>query len=415
MRSFAKRIRDVILVMCILGLIGAGALGAIKLSDAVEKSYAKEKEKVESEQDNQEQAIQEEMEEERLLQEKIQAKMKTLSIQDKIAQMLIVSPEALTGGTEVTISGDAMKEALTKLPVGGLIYFKSNLVSKEQTKKMIADAQSYSQIPLFISTDEEGGRVTRLMNTVGTTYIGPMYDYRNKGTDQARQNARTIASDMKELGFNLDFAPDADVWSNPDNTVIGNRAYSDNYEQAAELIAAAVQGFHEGGVLCTLKHFPGHGNTMEDTHKMSAYVDKTKAELEREEFLPFQSGIAAGADFVMVGHLIVEDIDSMPATLSPTITTGILRQELGFDGVIITDSLKMNAMKNYYTTEEIAVLAVQAGNDMLLDVDDVQITIHAIMDAMAKGDITEARINESVERILKVKYQHGILLEEKFD
>ena len=413
---FIKRKKNKYSKFIMAGMIGLLCLvgtGCLSVKSGQNQVKAKQPAEVTAGQNAAEQAElqkqQEELAKEKLLNEKIQQKLSEMTIRDKIAQMLIVSPEALVGGSGVTVSDASMKEALQNIPVGGLIYFKGNLVSKAQTTKMIADAQSYAKTGLFISTDEEGGRVTRLMNTVGTTKVGPMFSYRNQGTEKAKANAKTIATDMATLGFNLDFAPDADVWSNPENTVIGNRAYSDDFVQAAELIPAAVEGFHEGGVLCTLKHFPGHGDTLADTHKMSAYVTKTKAELEEQEFLPFQAGIAAGADFVMVGHLIIEDIDSVPATLSTEITTGILRNELGFDGVIITDSLKMNAMKNYYTAEEMSVMAVKAGNDILLDVDDVQTTINAIMDAMARGEITETRINESVERILRVKYQYGVM------
>ena len=167
--------------------------------------------------------------------------MAEMSLHDKVWQMMFVTPEGLTGTDDVMVAGDATKQALQAYPVGGIIYFANNFDNVDQTRDMISNTQSYSKIGLFIATDEEGGRVNRIMDTLGTTYIGPMYDYKDDGPDAAFENAKTIASDMSALGFNLDFAPVADVRSNPDNTVIGDRAYSDDYAQAAELVGSAVK------------------------------------------------------------------------------------------------------------------------------------------------------------------------------
>lgn len=213
-----------------------------------------------------------------------------MSLRDKICQMLVLSPELLTGVSGVTAAGETTRQALVDMPVGGLIYSRPNLKSRQQVCKMLSNTQSYSKIPLILTCDEEGGRVNRLMSTVGTTYIGPMFGYRDQGAETARQNAHTIASDMRVLGFNADLAPVADVWSNPDNTVIGDRAYSDDFAQAAELIPEAVRGFHSGGVATTLKHFPGHGDALADSHDGAVYVSKPLEQLRREELLPFRAG-----------------------------------------------------------------------------------------------------------------------------
>ena len=202
-----------------------------------------------------------------------------MTLHEKVCQMMFVTPEELTGEDGVTVAGDATRQALENYPVGGIVYFAKNLESQDQVKEMIDNSQKYSSIGLFVATDEEGGVVNRLMDTVGTTYIGSMYYYKDDGDETAYENAYTIANDMSALGFNLDFAPVADVWSNPDNTVIGERAYSDDYAQAAELVGNAVKGFNDGGVMCTLKHFPGHGDTAEDSHYSSAYVHRTKEEI----------------------------------------------------------------------------------------------------------------------------------------
>lgn len=332
-----------------------------------------------------------------------------MSLRDKVCQMMFVRPESITGIDVVTAAGDTTKSALEQYPVGGIVYFAQNMESKDQVKEMIDNSQSYSKVGLFISTDEEGGMVNRLMNTVGTTYIDSMYNYKDEGIQKAHDNAYTIASDMAVLGFNMDFAPVADVWSNPDNTVIGERAYSDDYSQAAELVDSAVKGFKDGGVMCTLKHFPGHGDTAEDSHYSSAYVRRTKDEIMADEMQPFTAGIDAGAEFVMVGHLIVPDIDELPATLSYKITTEMLRNEMHFEGIAITDSLAMSSIADNYGVGESAVMSIKAGIDMLLDPTDIDTAIDAVVQAVESGDITEDRIDDSVRKILALKEKHGLL------
>lgn len=332
-----------------------------------------------------------------------------MTLHEKVCQMMFVTPEELTGEDGVTVAGDATRQALENYPVGGIVYFAKNLESQDQVKEMIDNSQKYSSIGLFVATDEEGGVVNRLMDTVGTTYIGSMYYYKDDGDETAYENAYTIANDMSALGFNLDFAPVADVWSNPDNTVIGERAYSDDYAQAAELVGNAVKGFNDGGVMCTLKHFPGHGDTAEDSHYSSAYVHRTKEEIMADEMQPFRSGIEAGAEFVMVGHLIVPDIDEVPATLSYKIATGILREELKFEGVAITDSFEMESIADNYSVDDAVVMSVKAGMDMILQSKDMASAVNSIEQAVADGELSEDRIDESVRRILTLKESRGLL------
>ena len=278
----------------------------------------------------------------------------------------------------------------------------------EQTKAMLASVQSYSKIPLILTCDEEGGRVNRLMHTIGTTYVGPMLDYKDQGPDKAAENARTIAADLRGCGFNMDLAPVADVWSNRANTVIGDRAYSDDFDQAAQLVSAAVGGFHEGGVACTLKHFPGHGDTSADSHYGSVYVYKTLDELRGAELVPFRAGIEAGADAVMLGHLIMAGIDEQPALFSHAVVTGLLREELGFEGVAITDDLAMGAVGSYAKEGSAAVLAVLAGNDMIVTSDFAR-QIPQVVEAVNGGTIDKALIDRAVERVLGWKYDLGLL------
>lgn len=330
-----------------------------------------------------------------------------MSLHDKVCQMFIVTPESLTGFDNVTASGETTKRCLEQYPVGGLIYFSANLESIEQTKEMLADCKKIQQdigcIPLFYAIDEEGGNVARCADSLGTTAFEPMYTYREQGIETARSNAKTIASDIAALGFNLDFAPVTDTWSNPENTVIGQRAYSDDFNETAELVAAAVKGFKEGGVYCTVKHFPGHGDTAEDSHYGTATSAKTIEELEQNEYLAFKKGIEAGADMVMIGHITMSSIDQQPASISKTMITEELRGKLGYDGVIVTDSLAMGAVSEMYEPGELVVKVVDAGADILLMPADMEAAVEGLEKAVAEGRISEERINESVRRILKLK------------
>lgn len=331
-----------------------------------------------------------------------------MTLREKLCQLMIVRPEVLTGESPVTAAGDTTRLALETYPVGGLIYSVDNLVTQEQTREMITNTQSYSKLPLFISADEEGGNVGRLMYKLGTTWVNSMYSYKDEGADTAYANAKTIGTDMVSCLFNTDFAPVADVWTNPENTVIGDRAYSDDFEQAAELVASAVRGFTDAGVICCLKHFPGHGDTSTDTHEGAAVVSKSLDELRAGEFLPFVSGIEAGADMVMMGHITVTLVDPEPATISKAIITDVLRGELGWDGVVISDSLDMGALAGY-DNGEVCVKFLEAGGDILLGIPDIETALTALEAAVTDGRLTESRIDESVQRVLELKISHGII------
>lgn len=332
-----------------------------------------------------------------------------MSRYEKICQLIIVSPEDLTGVSTATQAGAATKAGLERYPICGILYRKPNMLSQSQLKQMLDNSQSYSKIPLILTCDEEGGRVTRLMSTVGTTWVGPMLDYEDQGPETAYDNAYTIGSDLASCGFNTDLAPVADVWTNPENTVIGDRAYSTDFNTAAELVAAAVEGFHDGGVGAVLKHFPGHGGTSTDSHDGATYLYRTLDQLRQRELIPFQAGIEAGADAVMMGHLIVPDLDDQPAPLSYEIVTGLLREEMGFNGVVMTDAMEMSALTKYYTGGQAAVMAIQAGVDILLCPGDLDGTIAALEAAVEDGSISEERLDESVQRILTFKINRGLI------
>lgn len=338
---------------------------------------------------------------------KILAKM---SLREKIYQMFIVTPDALSGQSGTKSASSALISGIKTFPVGGIIFFTENIESENQIKDMVKNTAQQSEIPMFISIDQEGGTVARLKENVSFPVFKNMYRYKDMGENTAYKNAKTIAENLADFGFNLDFAPVADVWTNKANTVIGERAYSDNYNQAAKLVSSAVKGFNDGGVICTLKHFPGHGDTYADTHQKLGYVKKTKEQLKNGELIPFVSGIKAGADMVMVGHLVVPEIDSeYPATLSKAVTTDLLKGDLGFDGVVITDALNMNAVSNMYSSYQLCPMAVKAGVDIILMPAELRPGAAGIENAVLSGHISEERINESVRKILILKIKRGII------
>ncbi len=333
-----------------------------------------------------------------------------MSLHSKVCQLFVVTPEELTGVKTATSAGDITKNALENFPVAGLIYFEQNILNESQFKEMINNSQSYSDIPLLIGADEEGGDVTRIAGTFDVAQLQPMFCYKDQGTSTAKSNAETIASYLKKYGVNTDFAPDADIWSNPDNTVIGTRAYSDDFSQAAELVGAAVSGFKNKNEICAIKHFPGHGDTEQDSHKELAHITKSISNVKSQEFQPFKSGIESGTDMVMVGHLIVDELgDNIPATLNKTIVTDWLRNELNFNGVIITDSMSMDAIIDNYGIESAVVNSINAGIDLILMPSDLSAAVRTIEDAVENGTLSEERINESVARILEMKENNNLL------
>ncbi len=339
----------------------------------------------------------------------ILAIIENMTLNEKVCQMFIVAPENLNMGETVRSVSPTFISGLEEYPVGGIVCFADNVSSRTQLKQMLSDMSELGKTPMFLAVDQEGGRVARLKENVDFPAFDSMYSYRNDGETAAYENAKTIAEEMKKLGFNLDYAPVADVWSNKNNTVIGERAYSDDFSESASLVSAAVKGFHDGGVMCTLKHFPGHGDTFVDTHDALAYVSKTKKELNSQEILPFKAGIAAGADMVMIGHLVIKDIDDKnPATLSDAVVTDYLKQELGFDGVVITDSMAMGAVSTLYGSGELSVRAINAGVDIVLMPKSLSAAVEGVLKAVNDGRVSEDRIDESVMKILKLKRKYGL-------
>lgn len=338
--------------------------------------------------------------------------LKNMTVEEKAAQLFIVTPETVIGESVLTEIDSGFVNAYKEFPVGGFIMMKENIISPEQITEMNSrlleiGIETTGVIP-FISVDEEGGTVARIAsNESFPVYnVGNMSDIGIEGsTQKAYEAASYIGSYLTDYGFNLDFAPDADVWINPENTVVKYRSFSSDPQIASELTAAAVKGFHNGGIWTTLKHFPGHGATVEDSHEGFARSDRNLNELRQCEFLPFEYGIKEKSEFVMVGHISVPEAsgENIPASLSETVVSDFLRGELKYDGIIITDAMNMGAISEYYSSSEAAVMAVQAGVDMILMPSDFQAARKGILDAVRDGRILEERLDESVRRILELK------------
>ena len=346
--------------------------------------------------------------------ERAETILSAMSLSDMVYQMLFITPEALTGIGLAVAAGETTKNALAQYPVGGLIYFAGNFQDRAQTKQMLENTQVYAKIPLFLAVDEEGGRVSRLGDNpaMGTTKQPPMQKIGETGdATKAYAVGKVLAADLKALGLNVNFAPDADVLLHEENTEIGDRAFGTDAEVVSAMVANVVKGLEDNGVSSTLKHFPGHGSTYVNSHNGTSESKRTLEELRKNELLPFQAGIAAGADFIMVSHmtLVNAGIEKVPCSVSEAVITDLLKDELGYKGIVITDSFQMGAITQLYTAGQAAVKTVQAGVDMLLMPEDFKAAHAAILQAVERGEIAQARIEESVKKILALKIEKGLL------
>lgn len=331
-----------------------------------------------------------------------------MPLEDKVAGLFFITPEALTGVRTALQAGESTQEALGNYPVGGLIYFSQNIQSKEQLTQMLANTVSMSKYPIFLAVDEEGGSVSRVaQSAIDVTQVDDMQTIGMTGDSAAAYEAGlTIGSYLDELGFNLDFAPVADVVTNFDTSPLGNRSFSSDPELCAEMVSKIVGGMEETSINTCLKHFPGIGSTDGDTHNGRVEIAKTLDEMKNSDFIPFQAGIEAGADLIMVSHVISTGLDTegVPSSLSRTVITDVLRTELGYEGIVITDALNMSAISNYYTSGEAAINAVIAGADMLLMPENFKDAYETLLAAVQNGRISEERIDESLRRIYRIKY-----------
>ena len=348
-----------------------------------------------------------------LLDNEVQTILDNMTLEDKIAQLFILYPETLVSGVNrVTAAGEMTREAFDRRPVGGLIYMRQNLESKEQVQTMLSDFQEISLsrtgLLAFLCVDEEGGKVTSVGGTEALA-IPRGEDMADIGArnhpEEAYQKGEFIGGYLSELGFNVDFAPVADVLSNPENTVVKKRSFGADPKLVTAMTAAFAEGLQSKGILGSYKHFPGHGATAGDTHKGYSYTDKTLEELKACELLPFIDGISRDIPMIMVGHISLPKVigDDTPASLSSYIMTDLLREELGYKGIIITDALAMKAVINEYSSDEAAVRALEAGADILLLPEDFELAFQGVLQAVNEGRLSRERLDQSLQRIIRQK------------
>ncbi len=344
---------------------------------------------------------------------KVSDMMEQMTLQEKVAQMFIVDPESLVKGVDyVTMATDMTKEAVDRVPVGGVVYMSDNLKNTEQVKEMLENTKGYFiqriGLPPFLCVDEEGGRIARIANNnifkvenVGSmTDIGKENDY-----DNALEAGAMMGEYLSNLGFNLDFAPVVDVKESTPGSVLYRRTFSDDPYVVSDMADAVSKGLNSSGVLSVYKHFPGHGSTEGDPHIGNAVSDKTKEELFDYDLIPFKKGIDENVNIIMVGHISLPNVtgNDMPASVSKEIITDMLRDELRYDGVVITDAMNMGAIKDNYSSGEAALMAVKAGADIVLMPENFDEAYGGILSAVKNGILSEDRIDESVSRIIRLK------------
>lgn len=409
-----------VLAIVLIGVIIGGAIGIKKLISVIkDKKQAEELQKqleelsdMEGEPPIVEAPLEPvEFEEEKdYLGEIVESSIAEMPIEDKVAGLFMITPEALTGADTVTRAGDTTKDKLRERPVGGLIYFSSNITDAAQLTEMLQNTRGASKYPIFLGIDEEGGTVSRVAEKGLAQNVGSMSDIGATGDAAAAQEAGVaIGTYLSEYGFNMDFAPVADVVAEG-NTTIGNRSFGSDPNLVAPMVAATVEGIQNTGVSACLKHFPGLGDTTEDTHNGMATTEKSLDDFNTVDFPVYQAGIEAGAEFVMVSHLSAPNVtgDNTPASLSNKMITEILRGQLGYQGIVITDAMNMTAITDYYTADEAAVMALQAGADIILMPEDFETAYNGVLEAVNNGTITEERINESLRRIFRVKKKNAL-------
>jgi beta-N-acetylhexosaminidase len=354
--------------------------------------------------------------------------LRHMSLEDKVGQLFVTwvhgrSADEVHPGNQRDFGVDTAADVVRKFHPGGVVYFNNSTRDNVETPRQIAALSNGlqraalgagSRVPLIVSTDQEMGIVTRI-GPPATQFPGNMALGAGRSTADAQRAAAITGRELRAMGINQDFAPDADVNSNPENPVIGVRSYSSDPALAAEFVAAQVRGYETGlptrTVSAAAKHFPGHGDTRSDSHTELPEVDRSVEQWRELDAPPFRAAIAAGIDSIMTAHIQMPRIDPSgnPATLSEPVVTGLLREELGYDGVVVTDALEMEGVRKLHSDAEIPVLALKAGVDQLLMPVDLELAITSVVNAVRSGELTEERVDQSVLRILRMKLLRGVL------
>lgn len=334
--------------------------------------------------------------------------IKELSIEEKIGQMIIV-------GMETNYITDRIRTMITKYKIGGIILYRKNFNTYQDMLKLIGDLKELNKdnkIPLFIAIDQEGGRVNRMPKEIENLPAANMIAT-VEGEELTRESAQITGEILKKSGYNLNFAPVLDIKRFESNHSIGDRSFGEDKEIVAKCGIAVMQELQKQGIVSVIKHFPGHGSTTKDSHYMLPIINKKIEQLEKEDMYPFEQAIKNGADAILVGHLLIRNVTGIyPASLSRKFISRYLRKKYKYNGLIITDDLKMRAIKFLYGADLAVKKAFQAGNDIIVfrfNHDEEKRVIEKIIKLTKKRKIRESRINKSVQRIIKIKEKYNIV------
>ena len=422
-----RRVRNqiisyIVITIIFAGLIAGGIVGVRKVMSMInDKKQAEELEKQLEDianAENEQQTVEapsedlnpEPEEETDWLEVMVEETIGGMSLEDKVAGLFFITPEALTGMDTVTQAGDTTRDKLGEQPVGGLVYSSKNFLEETQLKEMLQNTKSYSKSAIFLGVEEEGGSLSPVAEKGLAENVGKMADIGAAGDVSAAQNAgNTLGTYLAGYGFNVNFAPVSDVVVEG-NTLIGERGFGSDQGQVSSMVTAFVEGSKSTGVSTCLKYFPGLGDVEGNASEGMITSDKAIEAFMERDFPAYQSGISAGADFVMVSHLSLPNVtgDNTPSSLSGKMVTEILRQQLGFQGIIITDAMNVAAITEYYTADEAAVKALQAGVDMIFMPEDYGTAYTGVLEAVQSGSLTEEQINESLRRIFRVKLRNRL-------
>lgn len=326
-----------------------------------------------------------------------------MTLEEKVAGLIITSPEQLTGVATATRAGSGTQEALTAMPIGGLVYYRKNIENADQIKEMLTNTASYSKYPIFLAVNEGGDSLSSVQNSgIGVSAV------KKPGEVSSAQEANDLGTEigtyLSQLAFNVNFAPTADILYT-DGAAVAGSCFKGDSAAVAEYVSEFVKGLKKKNISAALKTFPGTGHLTESTEKGTVNTNKTRADYA-ENFTVFKAGIDAGADFIMVSNIVAPELSGGvdPCSMSSSVVTDILRNELGYTGIVITEPMNGKAITEYYSASEAAVAALKAGCDMILLPENLEVAYKGILDGVQNGTVAEARINDSLKRVFRVKY-----------
>lgn len=346
----------------------------------------------------------------RVEQSKAEKILGDMTLEEKIYQMIALTPEQLTGISQATMGGQTTKDAIEKYPVGTIIYSENNVIDEAQITSMVNNTKEFAQITPFMAIEEEPGTYSVLSKTIGKDAFKDAYEYRKSEASEVEAAYKALGTNLLNCGFNLNIAPIADMWVEPGNTYIARRSFGNTYVECSANTIAAIKGTADSGILAAMKYFPGYGASKQNPENEKCVSDRTLDDLKNYEFNAYKEGIDAGADFVMCANVWMPKIDPYyPASLSTIFINDLLKKELGFEGVVMSGDFRMKSISQSYTSGDAAVRAIDAGCDIIVCPEDFNEAVQAIVKAVENDEISEKRINESVMKILEKKESAGII------